>query len=79
MLRSFWKVSFLKFDEDENQAFKDILLKTNKHILDKPTEEQTFNFSSNRYFMISIMTYFIVSIGCFWWYCPMNMYIINTS
>lgn len=47
MLRSFWKVSFLKFDEDENQAFKDILLKTNKHILDKPTEDQTFNFSSN--------------------------------
>ncbi|MBF0344287.1 MAG: hypothetical protein HQL06_08655 [Nitrospirae bacterium] len=38
MLRAFWKVSFLKFDDVENQAFKDVLLKYNQHALSAPQE-----------------------------------------
>jgi len=34
MLRAFWKVSFLKFDDEENQAFKDVVLKLNQCILE---------------------------------------------
>jgi len=29
MLRAFWKLSFIKFDDEENQAFKDAILKLN--------------------------------------------------
>jgi len=50
MLRAFWKVSFIKFDEKENQAFKDIILKTNQEYLESigkeaiyPTEHDNFH------------------------------------
>lgn len=33
MLRAFWKLSFIKFDDEENQAFRDIILKRNQSIL----------------------------------------------
>jgi len=33
MLRAFWKLSFIKFDDDENQAFRDIVLKRNQDYL----------------------------------------------
>jgi hypothetical protein len=33
MLRAFWKLSFIKFDDDENQAFRDVLLKRNAAML----------------------------------------------
>lgn len=36
MLRAFWKVSFLKFEDEENQAFKDVILKFNQDALQKP-------------------------------------------
>ena len=36
MLRAFWKVSFIKFDEEENQAFRDVLLKYNQLALASP-------------------------------------------
>lgn len=36
MVRALQKVSFIKFDDDENQAFKDILLKNNQEILRLP-------------------------------------------
>lgn len=41
MLRAFWRVSFIKFDDDENQAFKDILLKSNQDALKAPIEDET--------------------------------------
>jgi hypothetical protein len=45
MLRAFWKVSFIKFDDEENQAFRDIVLKRNQKALDAPeAEELTFGF-----------------------------------
>jgi hypothetical protein len=31
MLRAFWKLSFVKFDDEENQAFRDIILKRIKY------------------------------------------------
>lgn len=37
MLRAFWKVSFLKLDDDENQALKDIILRVNEETLAEPT------------------------------------------
>ena len=45
MLRAFWKLSFIKFDDDENQAFKDILLKSNYNSLEHLQDER-FVFSS---------------------------------
>lgn len=36
MLRAFWKLSFIKFDDEENQAFRDILLKRNQNVLTSP-------------------------------------------
>ena len=35
-LRAFWKVSFIKFDDEENQAFKDVILKFNQEALSAP-------------------------------------------
>lgn len=39
-LRAFWKVSFIKFDDEENQAFKNVLLKFNQDALLKPKENE---------------------------------------
>jgi len=36
MLRAFWKLSFVKFDDEENQAFRDVLLKFNQGALGAP-------------------------------------------
>lgn len=36
MLRAFWKVSFVKLDDDENQALKDIILRVNEETLAGP-------------------------------------------
>lgn len=36
MLRAFWKRSFIKFDDKENQAFRDIVLKRNQSTLSNP-------------------------------------------
>lgn len=36
MLRAFWKLSFIKFDDEENQAFRDIVLKRNQIQLSSP-------------------------------------------
>jgi hypothetical protein len=33
MLRALWKLSFIKFDDEENQAFRDVILKRNQHVL----------------------------------------------
>lgn len=38
MLRAFWKLSFIKFDDDENQAFRDIILKRNQQALFAPKQ-----------------------------------------
>jgi len=37
MLRAFWKLSFIKFDDEENQAFRNVILKRNQHVLSHPT------------------------------------------
>jgi hypothetical protein len=45
MLRAFWKVSFIKIDDEENKALKDIILKRNEEFLTNPSE--TFDFSDS--------------------------------
>ncbi len=42
ILRAFWKLSFIKFSDEENQAFKNILLRRNIDSIDNPTEENSF-------------------------------------
>lgn len=42
ILRAFWKLSFIKFSEDENQAFKNILLRRNILAINSPNDENTF-------------------------------------
>ncbi|MBN1311977.1 MAG: hypothetical protein JXB30_11220 [Anaerolineae bacterium] len=44
MLRAFWKLSFIKFDDEENQAFRDILLKRNQSALFHPEGADIFDF-----------------------------------
>ncbi len=46
MLRALWKVSFIKFDDEENQAFKNVLLKYNESVLSHPQPGATV-FSNN--------------------------------
>ncbi|HEY5913518.1 MAG TPA: hypothetical protein VJA21_23265 [Verrucomicrobiae bacterium] len=41
-LRAFWKVSFIKLDDNENQAFKDALLKLNQDALLAPDADHVF-------------------------------------
>jgi hypothetical protein len=42
MLRAFWKLSFIKFDDEENQAFRDVVLKRNQQVLSVPHPENGF-------------------------------------
>lgn len=46
MLRVFARLSFIKFDEDENQAFRDVILKFNQGSLQKRVEGEDV-FASN--------------------------------
>ena len=39
-LRAFWKVSFIKIDDEENQALKDVLLKNNQDVLKNPQKDK---------------------------------------
>lgn len=49
MLRAFWKLSFVKFDDEENQAFRDVILKRNQDVLMRPQEgTNIFRFSPQR-------------------------------
>jgi hypothetical protein len=43
ILRAFWKLSFIKFSDEESQAFKDIILRRNKDVIIDPNEENSFN------------------------------------
>jgi hypothetical protein len=43
ILRAFWKLSFIKFSDMENQAFKDIILRRNIGAITNPGDENTFN------------------------------------
>jgi len=48
MLRVFWKLSFIKFDDEENQAFRDILLKRNQSVLSAEGQSGIFEFAPSR-------------------------------
>lgn len=43
MLRAFWKLSFIKIDDRENRALKNIILKRNEEFLKKSSGKFTFN------------------------------------
>jgi hypothetical protein len=42
ILRAFWKLSFIKFSDLENQAFKDIILRRNLESISNPNQQNTF-------------------------------------
>lgn len=42
ILRAFWKLSFIKFSDEENQAFKNILLRRNIHSIQNPITNNIF-------------------------------------
>lgn len=42
ILRAFWKLSFIKFSDDENQAFKNILLRRNLEAIEKQDDKNIF-------------------------------------
>lgn len=43
ILRAFWKLSFIKFSDEENQAFKNILLRRNINAVNNPDDQNTFH------------------------------------
>lgn len=43
MLRVFWKLSFIKFGDEENQAFRDILLQRNFEAVEQPNDINTYS------------------------------------
>lgn len=45
VLRAFWKVSFIKIDDEENKALKDIILKRNENSINKQIDN--FMFDNN--------------------------------
>lgn len=47
MLRAFWKLSFIKIDDDENQALMDIILRKNKHFLKNPPSDAIYTSQYN--------------------------------
>jgi len=54
MLRALWKVSFIKFDGIENQAFKDIILKSNEEFLTSDENNNgIFHFSADTHEIIT--------------------------
>jgi len=48
ILRAFWKVSFIKIDDDENQALKEIILRLNENVLVK-SDNAVFSSCYGRY------------------------------
>jgi hypothetical protein len=52
-LRVMWKRSFIKIDDEENQAFKDLILKRNQNALQNPTMEYVVPFSNDTHNLIS--------------------------
>ncbi len=42
ILRAFWKLSFIKFSDTENQAFKDIILRRNIDAINNPDNNNSF-------------------------------------
>lgn len=42
MIRAFWKVSFIKLDDDENQALMDVILRNNQKIIANTTPDCVF-------------------------------------
>lgn len=47
MLRAFYKLSFVKIDDDENKALKDIILKKNEQFLLNNTANEIFKFNNS--------------------------------
>lgn len=47
MLRVFWNVSFIKFGDEENQAIKDAIIKTNAEVLTAPKVKANTIFQSS--------------------------------
>ncbi|HVX26315.1 MAG TPA: hypothetical protein VHB70_08235 [Parafilimonas sp.] len=43
ILRTFWKLSFIKFSDEENQAFKDIILQRNYKFILNPLPESVYD------------------------------------
>lgn len=43
ILRAFWKLSFIKFSDEENQAFKDIILRRNIETINFPNDDNSFS------------------------------------
>lgn len=53
MLRAFWKLSFIKVDNNENKALKDVILKRNESFIN--SDKNTFKFNKSLHLSISSM------------------------
>jgi len=49
ILRAFWKLSFIKFSDEENQAFKDVILRRNIEAIGNANTENTYSSSYNEF------------------------------
>lgn len=61
MLRAFWKLSFVKIDDEENKALKDIILKRNENYLEDYTHQYFFSDKKHREIQKKINKTYILS------------------
>lgn len=55
VLRAFWKLSFIKIDDDENRALFDKILKENENYIDSPKNEDIFEFDKKIHHKIFLL------------------------
>ena len=61
MLRAFWKLSFVKIDDEENKALKDIILKRNENYLEDYIHQYFFSDKKHREIQKKINKTYILS------------------
>lgn len=67
MLRAFWKLSFVKIDDDENQALLDIILRKNKNTLENQSGKEIYqsNYQNAHHYIANKITPdYILSSSC---------------
>lgn len=69
MLRAFWKLSFIKIDDEENKALKDIILKRNEDYISKNGNNFTFSDELHSEFISKLSSTYEITSNNILHYC----------
>lgn len=75
MLRAFWKLSFIKIDDEENKALKDIILKRNEEYIFKEYGNFEFNNKIHNYIYNKVNNFYKISSEQILIHCTSNDYL----